>query len=230
MSKKFTERFIAATVAMITMLTMATPAFALAHGNSKDKNDDNNRSFRAEQRTEDTNEFGVHVYDNNGKHFANLGSLSGMFYVGTVASVTGSGFTFTTKDNTTLTATTSGAKLIRLPRTEIVLADILVGDKVFITGTKSGSTVTASVVYDMSKNLKPAKAKGTVTAVNGNTVTVQTKDNKTATVIVDQDTVVKTGDHQTGTTADITVGSKVKVTGLWNTILNVLNAIKVKIM
>ncbi len=225
------KRMITATVAMITMLTMATPAFALAHGNGKGHDDNNRRNFKTEARAESTNQFGVHVFDDNGhgKHFANLGSLSGMFYSGTVATKTASGFTFTTKDNTTLTATTSGAKLIRLPRTEIVLGDILVGDKVYITGTKSGTTVTASVVYDMSQNLKPAKAKGTVTAVNGNTITVQTKDNKTATIIVDGDTMVKTAGNQTGATSDIQVGSNVKVSGFWNTILNVLNAFIVKI-
>ncbi len=221
-------------VLAISILALTIPAFAYARNNG-DNNSNNRNEYKSEQRAnlkvESTNEFGVHVFEdkNNKRDDRRDDFLSTFFYSGTVTAVSGSTITIQTKDNKTLTVQAATAKIIRIPRTEISVSNIAVGDMVHVTGTKSNSTINASVVYDLSSNLKPAKAKGTVTSIDGNTMTVQTKDNKTATVNVTADTQVVTSNNQTGTTADVQVGSKVKLFGLWDNILNVFNALKIKV-
>jgi hypothetical protein len=81
----------------------------------------------------------------------------------------------------------------------------------------------------MSENVRPGKAKGTVTAVSGNTITLQTKNDKTITVNTTAETDVVKADGTTGTTTDIQVGSKLKIWGLWDKITNILSALRIHI-
>lgn len=235
-------------IAFITMFSMMTPAFALAHS-SKDGFDDNrtkqttnsNRGNREDREDREKNhdksntklnEFGVRVLDNNGKHKGedHGGFIQAMFYTGTVTAVSTDGFTILTKNNQTFTVKTDSAKLIMIPRTVISLSDIKVGDKANVTGTLSGVVITASVVYDLSQNLKPAVAKGEVTAVSGNDLTVQVAGaTQSLPVKVDGDTQVVNADKTPATIADVQSGTTVKVIGFWDNILNVFNAIKIKL-
>jgi hypothetical protein len=222
-NKKFT-RFIA----IAAIATIAIPGLAFAH-NDDDKGKKEDRQERQEhrndKRAEQTNEFGVRVFEDNGLHLG----VSGLFYRGTVTAVSATGFTLKTKDNASLTVDASSAKIIRMPRTAILLTDIKVNDSVWITGTKVNGGITASVVYAMSENIKPAKANGTVTAVSGNTVTLQTKNDKTVTVTTTPDTNIVKADGTVGVNTDILVGSKLKIWGLWDKLTNILSALRIKI-
>jgi hypothetical protein len=229
--------------ASLAAVAVMVPSLAFAHGsNGGDKSDDHNDGRKIELRNNlsSVNEFGVRVFDDNNDNKDNDDSdrgvkrghdmqfMPGLFYSGEVTAVSGSGFTMTSNAGVSLTVNTGSAKLIQIPRSVIVLADIQVGDKVFVTGTKSGSTVTASVVYDKASNIHPAAAKGTVTAVSGTTLTVQGKNGSEATVTTDSDTQI-TKDGEAATFADIAVGTKVKIFGLWDSILNIFAALKVAI-
>lgn len=223
------KRISTSLVAVITMFAMVTPALALAHDGTRDSN----RDFeKYESQRSNLNEYGVNVRDNKGMHMGEGrgGFMSAMFYSGTVTAKSSTGFTFTTKANQTFTVDTASAKIIRIPRTVISLADIAVGDRANVVGTKSGTVITASVVFDLSQTLKPATAKGTVTAVAGSNITVQV-DGATnpLAVKVDGDTQVVNADKTPATLADVTVDSKVKLIGFWDTVLNVFNAIKIKL-
>ncbi len=165
------------------------------------------------------------------------GFIANLFYNGTVTATSSSGFTIKAKDGTIFTIDADSAKIVRIPRTVIALADINVGDAVHITGQKSGNDINASVVYVLPVNLKPAIATGTVTAVNSTTgaLTVQTKDDGTTiTVNTDSDTHFSDNNSNTNdsnlTSADVQVGMKAKVLGFWDSVLNVFNAIKVKLL
>ncbi len=195
------------------IITMLIPAATSAHFDSEMEN-----KVNAQVHNEEHGE-------NRGLY---LGHFMKMFTKGTVSSVSATGFTIKAKDDTTLAVNTASAKLVRLPRTTIALTDIKAGDRVWVQGTRSGDTITSTVVYDLSADVKPAMKKGEVTAVNGNTVTLQTKDGNTATVTTDSNTEVKK-DGQAGTTSDITVGSKVHVVGLWNKITNLFTAVLIKL-
>lgn len=214
-------------IAMMLVIALAIPGLASANG--KDKKNDNGwgrgKNSRQERRTSEVNEFGVRVWNDGAIQLP-----GGIFQKGAVTAISGTGFTFKAGNNTTYTVTTSSAKLVQLPHTVIALSGIAVNDTVSVTGTINGANIDSSVVFVTKANVKPAAAKGVVTAVSGNTVTVQTKDNKTITVNTDSNTQVVKKDGTTGTVAaDVTANSKVKLFGLWDNVLHVFNAIKIKI-
>ncbi len=216
----------AAIAAVAVLATVFTPALASAHGKGRG-GDDDLRERRGKIAA--TNDLGVQIFEGakDGKDLS-LGGL-GIFYKGTVTAVSGNGFMVKSESAGSVTVDTASAKLIRVPRTPMVLADVKVYDRVWVTGTKTGTNIAASVVYVMSENVRPAAAKGTVTAVSNNTVTVQTKNDKTITVQTTADTAVQKADGSAGTTADVQVGATVKLRGLWDKVTNVFSALKIKI-
>lgn len=206
----------------------------LGEDNPNRVNDDNdhNRSNGRDGNNHDNDrndDNGKHRSDDDNFKILHSGFLSNLFYNGTVTAISSTGFTITTKDGTVLTIDADSAKIIQIPRTVIALADISIGDVVHITGTKTDSTVDASVIYALPENLKPAMAKGTVTTVTDDTITVQTKDNTEITVNTTDDTKIVDSDHEVIAQEDIETGSKVKLFGLWDSILNVFNAIKISL-
>jgi hypothetical protein len=210
--------------AVAAILALVAPSAASAHGLAfgKDKRED--RKENREERRAIYNEFGVQVFENGNVEFP------GFFYKGTVSAVSGTGFTLKTKNDATFTINTTSAKIVQLPHTTISLSGIAVGDSASATGAVSGSTIDASVVFITKANQKPATAKGTVTAVSGNTVTVQTKNDQTITVNTDSSTQVVKQDGTSGTVAaDVTTGSKVRLWGLWDSVAHLFSAIKIRL-
>lgn len=224
-------------IPLALVLSVMVPGIASAHGNNKGsvklqakvEKSDGGRFFNIDKLLE--NEDGVKVREGNSR-FRNT---PGLFTTaeGNVTAVNGSVLTVVNGKNETFTINAQSAKVIKLPHTSVALSDVKVGDKVWVNGDKNGTVITASVVYTMNANTLPAKAAGTVTAVNGNNVTIQTKNNKTVTVAVDGNTeVVKANPGSTptpATTADIKVGTEIKSTGLWDKVVKVFSAIKVKL-
>ena len=190
------------------------PFMASAHGIEKENKGDNseNRSY-----------FGEHFdRDEQNEHKA---------FTGTVTAISATGFTLKDANGTVYTVTTADAKLVKPFVENIVLADIKVNDKAVVKGTLTGTTIAARSVQVMPANTHPAMTKGTITAVNGNTITVQNTHLgvvSNVTVKTDANTQV-TKDGQTATLADATVGTTIKVKGLWDETLNVLNAIRINI-
>lgn len=209
---------LAVTASIIAVL--ALPGMVLAHGKGESKGP------HRESGSKTVNSFGVRVQDDSRLDVG----LWGLSYGGTVSAVSTTGFTLQTPRNSVYTVNTANAKIVRLPHTTIGLSDVAVNDKVSVTGTVNGSTIDASVVFDLKPNVKPAVGKGTITAVNGTTLTVQTKNNTSVTVNTDANTQVVKKDGTTGTVAaDATIGAKVKLSGFWDSVLNVFNALKIKI-
>jgi hypothetical protein len=106
---------------------------------------------------------------------------------GTTLTVTGSqGFSSSTS-STTYTVDASNATVNKNGQTSTVSA-IAVGDTVMVQGTISGSNVTAKTIRDgmapkssIQGNGEPVVA-GSVTAINGNTITITNKSNITYTI------------------------------------------------
>ncbi len=189
-------------------LTTILPFAASAHS------DDSNKSEKREEKREHKSQ-----------------SYEHKAFTGTVTALSTTGFTLTSANGTVYTVTTANAQMKHPFDGSIVLADIKVNDKVVVKGTLTGTTIAAKTVLDMPANTHIAKAKGLVTAVTGNTVTLQTNhDGVISNVTVKTDTNTQyTKDGQTGTSADVKVGSRINVKGLWDETLNVLNAIKISI-
>lgn len=211
-------------IGAFAIVVVMAPGLALANNDNGDGKNNRGQDDR----------FGVRVFDNNGSdHGRKIGRdhkvMGSIFYTGTVTAMSDSGFTMTTKADGSLTVNTEVAKLIRVPRLAITLSDIQVGDKVFVTGTKTGSTITASAVYDKSENIRPGKVKGTITATSDSSLTVQKKNGTEVTVNTDSNTKIMTKDGEAVSLADIGLGATVKVFGLWDQILNIFSALKITI-
>ena len=122
-----------------------------------------------------------------------------------------------TKRTKPTTAPVAGAA--RPTPTTITVSQGAVGDMVSVQGTVSGSNIVATKVQDGifgyggfggGKRGRGTGVMGTVTAVNGSTVTITGKDGKTYTVDASNSTV---GKFQTITVSGISVGDTVGVQG-----------------
>jgi hypothetical protein len=251
-------KYLSKFVAVFGITAMLLPAVALAHGTDNnfgrlnstvnefgvkvfDTTQVNKNLKPVPKPVEDKNKDKDHDADKDAgrdhgvRHFINWrnGFIPNLFYNGTVTAVSGSTISIQTNDSTNFTINAGSAKIVKIPNTVIAVADIQVGDAVHITGNKTSAgstTIDASVIYVLPANLKPAIAKGTVTAVNTNSITVQTKDDGTSiTVNTTPDTTIVDANNNTVAQADIATDAKVKVIGFWDTVLNVFNAIKIKL-
>lgn len=148
---------------------------------------------------------------------------------GEVTAVASGSFTLSARDGKIYTVTTANASFALPFNGTFAAADLKVGDAVKVKGTISGSTITAAEIIVVPANTVKAKAKGTVSAVNGSTLTVNTKGGNTITVNTSSDTEVTKADGSTGAMADVTVGSRVSIKGLWNTLMNSLTALAIKL-
>jgi hypothetical protein len=228
----------------------ANAAVSANVSHDKDKNDSDSDkavsvSTNSQVKVTDTDNDNDNDQDDNAIKILGNGSVVPMFFVnGTVTAVSSTGFTMTTALkpmpmvlgsslspsmlNAVATVNTASALLIRLPNTVIALSAIQVGDQVWVQGQNSNGQINATVVYDLPVTIKPARAKGTVTAVNGNTLSVQAKNGQNITVNTDSNTTV-TQNGNAASVANITVGSKISFSGLWDSVLNVFNAIRIRI-
>jgi hypothetical protein len=130
---------------------------------------------------------------------------------------------FTTNASTTIrtgagaTSTTSG---------------IAVGDKISVAGalTSFGSTlgVTATRILDVTKLASWKGTSGTIQSINTTNGTFVVKlENRTVSVQTNATTTWATGATSTAAFANLTVGAKVKVTGMLNADKTILTASKV---
>lgn len=144
--------------------------------------------------------------------------------MGTVASVNGSTITVTGKDGTAYTVNAAGATVKKHiegqegPQTGS-LADIAVGDTVAVRGTLSGTTVTAAEIMEGmmfgkggpgGMHGKGPGVRGTISAINGNTLTITNTDGTSYTVDASGAKFSKTIDT---TLSDLKVGDSVGVMG-----------------
>lgn len=190
------------------------PFMVSAHGMDNENKED---------KTEMKSFFGEHFdRDEQNEHKA---------FTGTVTAKSTTGFTLKDANGTVYTVTTADAKLSTPFAGSILLADIQINDKAVVKGSLTGTTIAAEFVKVMPANTHPAMTKGKITAVNGNTITVQNThlgvvSNVTIKTVANTQI---TKDGQAATLADATVGTTVKVKGLWDETLNVLNAIRINI-
>ena len=219
-------------IAAGAMLVMLAPFAAQAHS------DDGLMTFGANFKSDANAEFrhqdsdSEHDVDNDRDERGVL-NLNNFFAhptrVGTVTAVSGSSFTLKANNGIVYTVNTSGSTTFNFPfKGSATFADIHVNDMARVRGTASAQVITAASVVIIPANNRPAVAKGTVTAVSGSSLTLQLNNNANSiTVNTDSNTTVTKADGSAGTTADVHVGSAVKVRGLWDMVLNVFKAITI---
>jgi len=175
----------------------------------------------------------IQVHSNNNGENAKLkGNLSVAIvqsWTVTVTSVSGNTINASEKDGTALTVDASSAKIIRKFGATMTVADIQVGDSLQINGSLSGTSLTAKLIRDLSQQQRSATFSGTVSAVNGSSFVLQTKQRGNQTVNTSSSTVF-TKSAQSASLSDVMVNSNVVVSGVWDSTNNIVTASKVNIV
>lgn len=163
-------------------------------------------------------------------HLMNRGKAPGVF--GTVTAINGTTLIVQSKNfgsnETTTTYTVDASKaVVTKSGSSSSVSSIAVGDNIMIVGTVSGTNVTATSIRDglmRGKNGNNSQTppfsiqgnglpvvSGTVTAINGNTVTVTNKSNVTYTIDVTNATILK--DRATSTLSYVATGDNIIAQG-----------------
>ena len=214
-------------MAAFMAITIATPAMAFARRGGDDNGSDDHG--RMEDHFSDDRSYGLDFSKRHHEGESDDSLAPRGIVKGAILTKTATGFTVKGRRDVVYTVDTSTAAIIKIPNTTITLADLAVGDYVSVLGTKTDTNISATRVFVIPENFRKAEAKGTVTAVSGNDITMTTKKGKTVTVKVDGSTQILKEHHQSALLSDIIVGSKLKVHGTWDSILNILNAVRIKI-
>ncbi len=132
--------------------------------------------------------------------------------VGTVTNTTSNGFTIKARDGLTRTITTSGTTTFRLGSGTGSLADVKVGATVLVAGAAApdGSITAITVAISVPRIM------GQVSAISGDTITVQCGDGLTTKVNVDAATTYVVNGVTNPGLKDITVGMRILVEGTQN--------------
>ena len=141
-----------------------------------------------------------------GNKIHNIMSAKNMV-VGTVTTRSGTTLTVTDAKNVVYTIDASAAKIDPGMKggTGLTVANILVGDKVVVTGPVTGNTETAKMINDRSMNGRNIFM-GTVTVANGSVLTIDTMVGKTKTsYTVDASSAALLKGMGKGTTATIAI-------------------------
>jgi hypothetical protein len=147
--------------------------------------------------------------------------MMGPGVMGTVSAISGNTITVTGKDNTSYMVDATNAKILKgaegaAPATGSI-SDIKVGDTVGVRGTVTGTSVAATEITDgvfmhgvPGGYGKGPGVAGTVSAINGNTITITGKDGVSYTIDAASAAVTKVS---TVAVSDIQVGDSIGVDG-----------------
>ena len=149
---------------------------------------------------------------------------------GTVQSVSGNTINFTDKKGQSFSFDAAGAKLMRRFGAAIVDPSSLQnGDMLSVMGLMNGNAgFTAQSVRDNSLQARNGTFTGSVTAVNGASFTLQSKNRGVQTINTTSTTVFKQG-KTTVTLATVAVGQTVIVVGIWDRTSSNVTAARVTI-
>ncbi len=150
---------------------------------------------------------------------------------GTVTAVGSASFELKNQAGEIFTVNTDNAKITEAFSGKITLSDMQVNDMATVIGKINNNQIEAKTVIVTPPNTHKAAAVGKVTAVSGNTVTLETNNwGVPGTVTVKTNASTTYSQNSSSTTfSSLQVGAKIFVKGLWDEIQNVLNAFRIKI-
>lgn len=144
-------------------------------------------------------------------------------WAGTAINISGSSFTLKAANGGIYTVDAAAAKAHRRFGAAMQITDIQPGDNVVVRGTANGDTIKAEVVRDTSLQARNGVFSGKVTAVNASSFELQSGNRGSQIVNIDNATVFKKN-GQPAQLSDITVGSQVRVSGVWDNTNNNISA------
>ena len=153
-------------------------------------------------------------------------------YSGTASDVSSTGLTLTASDSTVYTVDTSAVKkVVRKFYGSTSPGAIQNGDSLQVRGTLTGTDLAATYIMDSSQQARNGSFSGSVTAVNGSSFTLQSKNRADQTVNTTSSTVFdKNGQADSNGIGDVAVGSNLTVSGVWDSTNNVIAAAKVNLI
>lgn len=141
---------------------------------------------------------------------------------GTASGVSSTSITVTPHDGTATTFAIGTSTTVSEGSATATAAALANGERVCVEPSTSSATTAGAIRIILSE------VHGTVSAVSGNTITVRVRNQLTQGVVVSSTTTfTKAG--ATATLADVTVGEKVKASGIVDSTNNVLDALSVSI-
>lgn len=155
---------------------------------------------------------------------------------GTVTSLSGTTITLTSKNSTIYTINATNAKLIK-NGVSATIANILIGDTLFVRGAVTGTSVAATNILDGKPTLTTKKHTvetkklnmnlGTITAINASGFTMQrVVKHATSTITVNTtNTTIFKKNGQTAVFSDLLVGQRVLVNGTYNSTTGVIDPV-----
>lgn len=136
---------------------------------------------------------------------------------GTITAINGNTITVKTMDGATAQVNVTDKTRYRKERQDAALADLKVGDNVFVRGEKSGDGVVQAQMVavppaGMQQNFREGLGKrfimGEIKSINGTQIVVARPDGVTQTISVDENTSFKK-DSESITLADLKAGDRV---------------------
>jgi hypothetical protein len=113
----------------------------------------------------------------------------------------------------------------------MIITDIQNGDSLNVRGTVSGTGIAAVTIRDMSMQKKNATFNGTVTALNGASFTLQSKERGAQTINTSSSTTYKkNGQTDSNGLGDVLMGSTLTVSGVWDSTGNNVAANSINII
>lgn len=168
--------------------------------------------------------------DGKDRKQGNRGSMA--FVLATVTAVDGDAVTATSKKDPGITWTVAldGDTKLAYRGNE----KLEVGDLIAVSGTVTDDEGAARAIdasFVLAIDADYAAAHGTITAVDdaGGTITVATKHQGDVTVAVDSATTIQDRDGDSGVFADLVVGTRVRIQGLWNSLHDLVTAAAVRV-
>lgn len=135
---------------------------------------------------------------------------------GTITAISGSTITITGMDNQTYIIDATNATFVEKGEAS-TLSSLAVGDKISVEGTLNGTNISATKVSDCPMGLggpgrqgKGRGIMGTVSAVNGSTITITNRNGQIYTVDASNATVQK---MITASLSDVVVGDSIGIQG-----------------
>ncbi len=159
----------------------------------------------------------------------NLKDLVARIVNGTVTANNGTSLTVSNGTTSYTVNTASNTKLRRHFWGSSSLTEIAVNDKVNVWGMFTDTTKTminATLIRDLSIMKRKGVFLGSITVINGNTITVQTINRGVQTVTVNGSTKYINRKEQVLALSDLVVGHKIRVNGMWDKTNSTITEVK----
>jgi len=140
------------------------------------------------------------------------------YVTGTLTAINGTSLTLTASTSSATVYTVDASnikKVLRRYGADTTLSALQIGDTLQVRGIVNVDNVTASTIRDMSLQARSGTFTGTLSAINGTSFTLQSKDRGAQTINTTASTTFRLGTASTSMSS-LAVGQTVTLSGVWD--------------